>query len=987
MPPPTKPLGAANGPRPLTPAERGLRAVLRLQLATALALCAPVVAGTAWYGWSAYVRFDRYRRAAGAKIGLDAELYQILLHDELDRHLRRLRMDPPPDPSSLPRLELWIPPEGMAALEADDAPGRKRRSVPGKLRVDGEVRSVSVRRQGRRHWHGLGVQKSLKLRARRGELVRGVRVVNLLNDVTPFGLEEELIRDLAREAGLLAPEHHPVRVRFDNADLGVMRFDAQPDEGLLRRQDRMPGSMYSGSWAPCAEGAGVGTAARVEETAPAEGEDAEEAEDEGPRVRADAAPIPCGWSKVAAAGAADHDRAEELARFLDALARGSHAELAAFAAAHLDLDRFARLEALDIAFGGDQHDARSNHKLFFDPYRGRFEPIALDLRAFSHEPRYALASSPLTLRLGALPDYGWRRDRAVHALLTGPATSEAIRDRVDLAFDRLRPELETDPYWDAYKLLPRASRFHRQLVRPMSVSRWLVATRAELETYARRRRFLLDRLEARALDLRLLRTPEGARILATVDGHGAFRWRRVSVRAEGPSRFELRAEPALGAADDEAPVASGEAGATMAPEGRTAWLAGARWRARAGGELEAVPVARRYAYPLRWTGAAPTAVELELEDAVTGATTRLELPLPTTATTAPVLADVGPDAAEVPRLVDGAESPHPWRFPREPSPRTLVLGPGRVERPEGLRVARHETLVLEAGTELLLGPAASVLAEGRVEIRGRPDRPVRIARLDPSRAFGGVVLVGEGARGSRIEHLRLEGASSADAGLLHAPGSLAIQDTADVRLADVELVGCSGDDLLRATYVRGLELHEVSVREAPNDAVDLEHVEGEVRGLSVIGARDECLDLMGVRLRMSDSLLVDCGGNAISAGERSRLEVSGTAISGARVGVLAKNASEVRVSRGLIHRTEQALRTRRRDVHYDAPSVLRTDELHIVEAGDVQRRGRRTRLETSRTRTRLPTNGQLHHLASQVLGLSDWSELEARLDALRGRRP
>ena len=30
----------------------------------------------------------------------------------------------------------------------------------------------------------------------------------------------------------------------------------------------------------------------------------------------------------------------------------------------------------DIIFGGDQHDFDQNQKLYFDPFRGRFEPIA-----------------------------------------------------------------------------------------------------------------------------------------------------------------------------------------------------------------------------------------------------------------------------------------------------------------------------------------------------------------------------------------------------------------------------------------------------------------------------------------------------------------------------------------------------------------------------------------------------------------------------------
>jgi len=108
------------------------------------------------------------------------------------------------------------------------------------------MREVRIRYRGSKSWHWLGPQKSMKVRLDSGDLIDGTRIFNLVNDPTPFGLEEQIILDVSRELGLLTPEYKAVRLRLNNNDMGVYRYAAQPVEGLLRRGRRMPGALYSG---------------------------------------------------------------------------------------------------------------------------------------------------------------------------------------------------------------------------------------------------------------------------------------------------------------------------------------------------------------------------------------------------------------------------------------------------------------------------------------------------------------------------------------------------------------------------------------------------------------------------------------------------------------------------------------------------------------------------------------------------------------------
>ena len=89
-------------------------------------------------------------------------------------------------------------------------------------------------------------QKSLKVQLPKGELLDGHRVFTLNNDPSPMVVGEQIILDLLEQRGVLVPRSDFARVAINDTDLGVFRYETQPEESLLRAHRREPGSMYSG---------------------------------------------------------------------------------------------------------------------------------------------------------------------------------------------------------------------------------------------------------------------------------------------------------------------------------------------------------------------------------------------------------------------------------------------------------------------------------------------------------------------------------------------------------------------------------------------------------------------------------------------------------------------------------------------------------------------------------------------------------------------
>jgi hypothetical protein len=464
--------GLASWPAPHTStmARSVLWRFYRARPLPSLVICLPGMLLVAWYAWSAYAQLDLYRRAVHERAPLSLETLHIALHDQVEADIRRMLMDAPPDPSPLHTYRLRLKREDWKTLIDSAEHGDARPYVEAKVEHDGRLLDAEVRLRGSRHWHTGGAQKSLKVKLDKGELIRGHRIFNLINDPTSMLIGEQLILDLAKDSEVLTPVSSFVRVKINGKDAGVYHYETAADESLLRSSRRMPGSIYQSELPGKIATDELWSSAKF-------------------------------WTKVSSRTDADADRTDfsDLERFLFHVARANGRQFRQFAEHELNLESFARLDALDVAFGGDQRDFRENHNYYFDPYRGYWEPIAGEFRGFRDDPLFNLVDNPVLLRLKMTPGYLSLRDRRLYEFLTSKGTPSAISARATKLVSELAPDLRTDPHWDAYRQLPRVDAFHRRMVRPNTLRRLALVVESELTTYSHRHAQLIAELERNPL--------------------------------------------------------------------------------------------------------------------------------------------------------------------------------------------------------------------------------------------------------------------------------------------------------------------------------------------------------------------------------------------------------------------------------------------------------------------------------------------------------
>jgi hypothetical protein len=962
---------------------------------------APALLFIAWYsGLSASMHF-RHQAAMKTKEKLTPELFQLHLHDRLSADYRRLMMPQPLPSSELPTYGLVLSNDKFDKLEANLPPDEGMSNyVTALMQHKNKLYEVEVRYRGAKPWHWNHPQKSWKVRVKGNHVMfDGLPTFNFVNTPDPMPFNEQMVLDTAREAGLLTPSYHPFRLLINNAYMGVYFFEGQPDEGLLRHERRMPGSIYSGAGAPINPKTKVSS---LFESA-------------------------ANWKKVGAIGDKAKLDMRELDALLSVVRNGNHREFAAFANAAIDLEKFATLDAIDVVFGNNQHDYHQNHKFYFDPYKNRFEPIATDFRDMEHEQEFNRAENPLLLRFKELPEYLTLRNRKVYDFIRSSCAETALSEKVEHWVSRLAPDQDRDPYWDAYELLPVMGTYYRQLVRPMNQQRQSRAAASRLTELRERLRFLRSEIERQDVHASFYRSvgslnvngelPSVAKDRArpaptrdakdaskreqtalgwqeavldvTVHGRAGFHWLEAAPEVSPhciSTEWQLYADRDLDGqlapgkdlrlAAVEAPSRIGKPDLTLYPGVVLNEVAPHSYR----GKVRADPEPRTYRFFLRSQGCMPERFRIVGRNSATYA--KRELVVEARASTAPKLTvrcDERPGFLDVGRV-----SPHAFCFPLV-SEDTVRLGPGNVDVEQTRTYTANQTVVIEPGTTLRFADGASMIVYGRLHAEGTEQNHIRF--VPSGKLWGGLALQGPSTSGSRFAYVDFERGTRAEKDFFDFPGMVSIHDTKDIRLEHVTLADNQvSDDALHVAYVEDLSLTDSRLERLFSDAVDLEYSTARLDRVTVAFAGDDALDLMGTRADLHDGTLLRCKGNGVSAGERSDVVIQRTLIADSGRAILLKNASSVRATDVLGFRNQVAVRQEPETEWYSGGSSLSVTEFYALKTQTPLEGAKKPKAGTMKS---ILGPDDLSSLREALLGEGEWNELELLLGRLeqKGGRP
>jgi len=233
--------------------------------------------------------------------------------------------------------------------------------------------------------------------------------------------------------------------------------------------------------------------------------------------------------------------------------------------------------------------------------------------------------------------------------------------------------------------------------------------------------------------------------------------------------------------------------------------------------------------------------------------------------------------------------------------------------PEGI------PLILEADTDLSLGPGVSLVAYGGLLAGGTPARPIRVHGDGSGRPWGtlaalrppsAVVLrhvAATGGRGARVNGVLFSGALAVHGG--------------DLRIEDSSVTGMAGEDGLNLKDGR-LEMTGSVFSGNASDAVDLDFVVGTVQESVFDGNVNDGLDISGSRIAVRATRFADNGDKGFSVGEDSHPTVENSLFLGNVTGLASKDLSTVRVRRATFVENDSAVVANRKKPEFGPGSAV-----------------------------------------------------------------
>lgn len=852
-----------------------------------------------------------YRKSVEPGLQVNLGNLRFFTKEYIQRRYQAVLANSPPSDSFLPVFRLYTSEQDLEFLNSDLPASGKTRLMSGHLSVDKPPfkSEVGFRYRGGLALHWLYDKKSLRIRLPPYTTYQRSRGFDLVNPSTLNTITDWLSYDMARSVGLLTPEYFPARVYINERYNGLHYFLDRIDESFLRKNRRMPGSIYSGDTRYVPNPFGSDAAWRFSQVfAGKEGE---------PLMWRDERL----WEKDAARNAESEEDRSDIQLFIDTLNESDALVFARKFEQYFDKEKFYRFWGLDAMVGAYHHDYFHNQKIYFDPYKGRFEPIEWDLRFWSanaHLKYKDFVITPLLRQVILNPVFEYERDKITYEMLSRfPVEDVVARIREDGA--SIRRELEADPVRQQPD--PVYGNFRSNKEVPFTLSEYDRALKNLAHIYRIRHNVMNAIYEECFAGYTLQPVDfEHTRLTISVSGNSPIDFDPWSlVPPEFRSKVSIFQQH-----DDGKGVSVWRGRIQRLYPGRSIKTGNAFGRADyfsilAFGTKKIVPAPIHYQYMI--TGIAPSALKNPAELPATNSITGAAVPV------RPLQAL--PDA-------DGTDSVHPWTLPShqsESSNEVILSGDIRIDQDK--IYSKHQQVRILPGTMFKLSEGKSLVFYGRVLAEGTPGAPIKFMPAG-AKPWGSIIIQGRDASGSLLRHIEVSGGSVAELNLIHYPAQLSIHDVDSFVLEDcIVRDNYIGDDALHVAYSNG-EIRRCRFSDTAFDALDMDIVDVSVSDLEFHNIGNDALDLMTSKVTATNVYITGTGDKCFSVGEESNVYISGSRLYNCETGIAVKDGSYAEVDDLIFAGFKQsAIALYQKNARYGVGGTISGRHIKGVRASDI----------------------------------------------------
>ena len=814
------------------------------------------------YSLQAFIKLQNYHNKIEPNSPITYAKFKFFLEDELRREYIKCTSSDilPENRTQLKTFYITIKPSNLAKLNSN-LPKSGKIYQKGYLKVsdDPKIKAIKLKYRGDSNLHWNYHQKSLRIKLKKGNSYGMNSAFNLINPPHDFSIIDCVAYDISKELGLLSPQYEPVRVFINNQFKGVYIFLTQVDESFLRANKRMPGSIYYGDMTP--------------------------KDMINPETPAQLFYESNYWVKKASRNQEEKSNREDIDYFIKSINNSDPQKFYNFAQTSLNIPKYNIFFALDTLFGAFHHDYAHNHKLYFDPYIGKFEPIQWDLRYWSAVPAKDISLYPLLHRFKLNPQLEAQRDKVAYTILKKYPAQEIIK-RLEYYRQRILPDLKSDINRDTGIRPPL---FPQGIAKSFTIKEFNQNIEKYKQIIRDREKFLYQLYNNTTLSYTIQKiNKDNYKLILKVEGNSPIVISTLESATLVPNKTRLKPSvPSL----SRYILYPSRAFSPSNPLHAPAFLYGKE-------QLLSKP--SYYSFTID----NPSIDDLNITNYITGKT---------------IIPHKGsmPNHYRLTPLIDN------------PKDKNITLQ-GDINVTHDLIFDSKTTVTIKPDTHFLLEAQKSIYFYGKVIAIGTKQHPITFDAKEPTKPWGVVAIQSQDASNSILRYVHIKNGSTATHNLINYTAPLSIHHLSNFTIERCEIgKNHIGDDALHIAYSKGTISNSI-FRDARSDGLDIDISDIELKNSIFYNSGNDNLDIMTTKLKATNNIFIKSGDKGISVGEWSDANLTDNLFIDNHIAIEIKDNSILNVDRAYIQNAHyKAINLYHKNRRYTKGGTLNANNLYI----------------------------------------------------------
>ena len=258
---------------------------------------------------------------------------------------------------------------------------------------------------------------------------------------------------------------------------------------------------------------------------------------------------------------------------------------------------------------------------------------------------------------------------------------------------------------------------------------------------------------------------------------------------------------------------------------------------------------------------------------------------------------------------------------------------------ENLILPMGYNLIINEGTQINIQNDTSILIYGGIEINGSESNPVIIKNLNSAKSFGAIIALGGNKSSVKISYLDLSGGSEAFINGIYGSGALSLYSHDNVMISNSDFHNNYADDALN---VKNSKFKIYNNRFTNNfaDHIDIDYSKGTVQNNSflvesksedfktILSDNGDGLDLSGSYVIVRNNIFKNFSDKGLSIGEASSALIENNYFIDNRSAITAKDQSRVYLYSNNYENNQINIEMFQKKIFFDTPTVFNINEIH-----------------------------------------------------------